>query len=105
MPALIWCRFRIQDSEPGITRKTNLNFHEGLIRGYSYEVYRGDSQLYWYDPFPHPHVPELAPTHPHHKHVTPDIKHNRFIAPGLSFTGPNLYRIIEEVERTVLNSA
>jgi hypothetical protein len=79
-----------------------VNFNAGIIRSYSYEVYRGEIKLYWYDPFPHPHIPELAPTHPHHKHVAPDIKHHRLVAPGLSFTEPNLYRIIEEIERTVL---
>jgi len=65
---------------------------------YGYEVWQGDEKLYWYDPQPHPHEPTLQSTHPHHKHVPPDIKHNRIPAPGMSFTEPNLPKLIEEVE-------
>jgi hypothetical protein len=72
------------------------------ITSYSYEVWRGDEKLYWYDPQPHPHDASLASTHPHHKHVPPDIKHNRVPAPGLSFTRPNLPLLIEEIERELL---
>lgn len=54
-----------------------LDFDEGLIQQYSYEVYRGEEKLYWYDSWPHPHIAELASTNPHHKHIPPDIKHNR----------------------------
>jgi len=79
-----------------------INFHQGVIRRYSYEVFRGETKIYWYDPFPHSHIPELASTHPHHKHVAPDIKHHRIVAPGLSFAEPNLPHIIREIEQTLL---
>ena len=69
-----------------------------LIDWYGYEVWQGDEKLFWYDPQPHPHEPTLQETHPHHKHVPPDIKHNRVVAPGMSFTEPNLPKIISEVE-------
>jgi len=75
---------------------------EKFIRRYSYEVSRNDEKLYWYDPFPHPHIPELASTHPHHKHVPPDIKHHRIPAPNLSFIQPNLPFLIQEIESTLL---
>jgi hypothetical protein len=55
-----------------------------VIEGYSYEVWRGDQELYWYDSQPHPNDPILASTDPHHKHIPPDIKHHRIPAPGLS---------------------
>lgn len=76
-----------------------LQFDSGalhLVR-YGYEVWQGENKLYWYDPQPHPHVPELASTHPHHKHVPPDMKHNRIPAPGLSFHQPNLPFLIQEI--------
>ncbi|MDE3090324.1 MAG: hypothetical protein KGJ80_13160 [Chloroflexota bacterium] len=69
------------------------------ILNYSYEVYRAGEKIVWYDPFEHPHVPELASTHPHHKHVLPDIKHNRVPALDISFTEPNLPYLIAEIER------
>ncbi|MBX3053107.1 MAG: hypothetical protein KF753_16610 [Caldilineaceae bacterium] len=69
-----------------------------LIDAYSYDVFQSDSQLYWYDSQPHPHIPSLASTDPHHKHIPPDIKHNRIPAPGLSFTAPNLPYLIHEIE-------
>jgi hypothetical protein len=80
--------------------RERLVFEEGVLRivRYSYEVWHDQSQLYWYDPQPHPHIPELAATHPHHKHVPPNIKHNRILAPELSFTEPNLPFLIREVE-------
>jgi hypothetical protein len=58
-------------------------FHRlpGVIDWYGYEVWRNDERLYWYDPQPHPHDPELQKTHPHHKHVPPNIKNNRIPAP------------------------
>ena len=68
-----------------------------VIDAYSYDVFQGDSQLYWYDSQPHPHISSLASTDPHHKHVPPDIKHNRIPAPGLSFTSPNLPYLIQEI--------
>ena len=79
-----------------------VDFRRLVIIKYSYEVYRGEEKLYWYDPFPHPHIPELASTDPHHKHVPPDMKHNRVPAPGLSFTQANLPFLIEEIERVLL---
>jgi hypothetical protein len=78
--------------------REELDFDEGLITAYGYEVYLGTERLYWYDDFPHPDDPTLAPTHPHHKHVPPDIKHNRVPAPGLSFEHPNLPQIVAEIQ-------
>lgn len=75
-----------------------LDFGDKLITSYSYEVLRGEEQLYWYDRFPHPNDPSLASTFPHHKHVPPDIKHNRIPAPEISFERPNLPFIIAEIE-------
>lgn len=102
-----------------------LNFELGVIEGYGYEVtqpsatlnlltfphtadycranYPHKDKFYWYDSFPHPHIPALASTHPHHKHVHPDIKHNRIPAPDLSFTTPNLPFLIEEIQQTFLS--
>lgn len=75
------------------------------IRNYSYEIYQAGEKVAWYDPFEHPHIPELASTHPHHKHVPPDIKHNRIPAPGISFEQPNLPLLIAEIERDFLASS
>lgn len=72
-----------------------------VIDWYGYEVWRNDEKLYWYDPQPHPNQPDLQSTHPHHKHLPPDIKHNRIPAPGMSFTEPNLPRVIAEVEALI----
>ena len=72
------------------------------IEGYSYEVWRGNEKLYWYDSQPHPNDPTLASTHPHHKHAPPDIKHNRIPAPDISFTPSNLPFLIEEIETALL---
>ncbi|MCP4360502.1 MAG: hypothetical protein GY796_21040 [Chloroflexi bacterium] len=78
-----------------------LEFESGALRlvRYGYEIWQGQNKLYWYDPQPHPHIPELASTDPHHKHVSPDIKHNRIPAPDLSFTSPNLPFLIQEIEQ------
>jgi len=78
--------------------REELDFADGLITSYGYEVYRGTERLYWYDDFPHPEESALASTFPHHKHVPPDIKRNRIPAPNLQFTGTNLITIIEEIE-------
>ena len=78
-----------------------IDFAAGVIRSDSYEVYRADEKAAWYDPWEHPHIPELASTHPHHKHVPPDIKHNRVPAPGIAFDHPNLPVLIEEIGREV----
>ena len=72
------------------------------LERYSYEGWRDQEILYWYDSQAHPQIQELASTHPHHKHVPPDIKHNRIVAPGLSFTQPNLPFLIRELEQTLL---
>ena len=66
------------------------------IIGYSYEVWSGNEQLYWYDSQPHPNDPSLAGTHPHHKHLPPNIKHNRVPAASVSFAAPNLATLIAE---------
>ena len=79
-----------------------LDFARQRIRAYSYEVWQGQQQLYWYDPWEHPEDASLASSFPHHKHIPPDIKHHRVPAPDLSFTRPNLPFLIEEIERQVL---
>ena len=66
---------------------------------YSYEVWRGNEKLYWYDSQPHPTDAALASTDPHHKHVPPDIKHHRLPAPELTFIEPNLPFLIQEIEQ------
>ena len=90
------------ESETFLRALQVLDFDEGFIQRYSYEVYRGEEKLYWYDSWPHPHIPELASTDPHHKHVPPDIKHNRIPAPHLSFDRPNLPFIVQEIVDTLL---
>jgi hypothetical protein len=80
----------------------DFDVEDNFIRSYSYAVYRNEEKLYWYDSFPHPHVPDLASTHPHHKHIPPDIKHHRIPAPNLSFAQPNLPFLIQEIETTLL---
>ena len=80
-----------------------VDFEAGRILHYSYEIYQAGEKIVWYDPFEHPHIPELAGTYPHHKHVPPDIKHNRVPAPGISFEEPNLLFLIQEIERGVLS--
>jgi hypothetical protein len=81
--------------------REELDFEEGLIASYGYEVYQDTEKRYWYDDFPHPHDPALAATHPHHKHLPPDIKRHRVPAPDLSFTQPNLPYIIDEIEALI----
>ena len=82
-----------------------VDFAAGRIRSYSYEIYQASEKIAWYDPFEHPHIPELASTHPHHKHILPDIKHHRVPAPGISFEQPNLPTLIQEIEREILPSS
>jgi hypothetical protein len=72
-----------------------------VIDWYGYEVWHNTDKLFWYDPQPHPDEPSLQSTHPHHKHIPPDIKHNRIPAPGMSFTVPNLPKLIDEVEALI----
>jgi hypothetical protein len=78
--------------------REELDFADGIITSYGYEVYRGGERLYWYDDFPHPQDSSLTSTHPHHKHIPPDIKHNRIPAPEISFTRCNLPVLIREIE-------
>jgi hypothetical protein len=80
-----------------------IDFESGQIRNYSYEIQQAGEQIAWYDPYEHPHIPELASTHPHHKHILPDIKHHRVPAPGISFDQPNLPLLIEEIESELLS--
>ena len=75
-----------------------------VVEGYSYEVWCGSEQLYWYDSQPHPGDPTLASTDPHHKHVPPDIKCHRIPAPGLSFASPNLSFLVHEIETALLHA-
>jgi len=78
--------------------REEIDFAEGLIASYGYEVYLGNERLYWYDDFPHPNDPTLAETYPHHKHVPPNIKRNRIPAPMIRFDRPNLIVLLEEIE-------
>lgn len=77
--------------------REEIDFADGLITSYGYEVYRGEQRLYWYDDFPHPEDASLASSFPHHKHVPPNIKRNRIPAPELSFERPNLPHILNEI--------
>jgi hypothetical protein len=81
-----------------------LDLSDGELLGYSYTVLKGEDRIRWYDPQPHPEVPELHSTFPHHYHVLPEpggsepgIKHNRHPAPGISFEEPNLPTLIADV--------
>ncbi len=78
-----------------------IDFVSHRILNYFYELTCRGETLWWYDPMPHPDIPELQSTHPHHKHVPPDVKHQRIPAPGLSFAEPNLPRLLEEVESII----
>jgi len=82
-----------------------VDFEIGQIRNYSYEIFQSGEKIAWYDPFEHPHIPELASTHPHHKHIPPDIKHHRVPAPGISFDQPNLPTVIQDIQRDILSSS
>ena len=63
---------------------------------YSYYWLRPDETvIIGWDNAPHH---ESAITFPHHKHVPPDIKRHRIPAPDLSFTPPNLPKLIYEIE-------
>lgn len=66
-----------------------IDFEIGRIRSYSYEIYRTGEKNRLYDPYEHPHIPELASTYPHHKHILPDIKQHRIPAPRISFDQPS----------------
>lgn len=73
-----------------------VDLSDGEILDYSYDVFRGEEPVRWYDPQPHPENPELASTFPHHMHEPPGIKHNRKPAPGISFQAPNLPTLIAD---------
>ena len=75
-----------------------IDFVAYRVLQYFYELSYQGEPLWWYDPMPHPDVPDLQSTHPHHKHIPPDIKHHRIPATGLSFTEPNLPQLITEAE-------
>jgi hypothetical protein len=76
-----------------------VDFAAHRIRSYSYEVYRGEQKICWYDAWEHPEIPALAATFPHHKHVLPDLRNNRIPAPGISFASPNLDVILANARR------
>lgn len=80
-----------------------VDFETQRIRNYSYEIYQAGEKIAWYDPFEHPHLPELGSTYPHHKHILPDIKHHRVPAPEVSFERPNLPALIETIEHEILS--
>jgi hypothetical protein len=73
-----------------------LDFKNGRIQRYSYTVLDGDTRVRWYDPQPHPDVPELADTLPHHLHEEPESKHNRRPAASISYIAPNLAHLVEQ---------
>lgn len=73
-----------------------IDFADGELLDYFYAVFDGNDRIRWYDPQPHPGVPELSPTFPHHRHDPPDIKGNRAPAPGISFESPNLPALIAD---------
>lgn len=75
-----------------------LDFVSQRILKYFYELTFEGESLWWYDPMPHPDVPDLQSTHPHHKHTPPDVKHHRIPASRLSFAEPNLPHLLEEAE-------
>jgi hypothetical protein len=73
-----------------------VDLSDGEILDYAYDVFRGEEAVRWYDPQPHPEIPELASTFPHHLHEPPSIKRNRKPAPGVSFQAPNLPTLIAD---------
>jgi len=81
-----------------------INARRRRIERYGYELWQDGAELWWYDSWPHPDVPELTSTHPHHKHIPPDIKHHRVPAPGLRFDAPNLPFLIREIEQLYLGA-
>ena len=81
-----------------------IDFRARRIRTDSYEVYRGDEKLSWYDAWEHPEIPELTATFPHHKHVQPNMRDNRVAAPGIRFDAPNLDVVLADVRRNWLPS-
>ena len=80
-----------------------VDFAAHSIRTYSYEVYREEEKLCWYDPWEHPEIPALAATFPHHNHVPPIMRGHRVPAPGIGFVSPNLDVVLEDVRRDLLH--
>lgn len=76
-----------------------VDFMGKRIRTYSYEVYRQEEKVCWYDSWPHPEIAALASTFPHHKHVLPNLRDNRVPAPGISFASPNLDAVLNDILR------
>jgi hypothetical protein len=74
-----------------------LDLSDGELLDYSYTLFQGEERVRWYDPQPHPKIPELIDTFPHHYHEPPDIKHNRRPAPGISLTSLNLPALIAQI--------
>jgi len=81
-----------------------IDFAARRIRTYSYEVFRGDEKVCWYDSWEHPEIPAVASTFPHHKHIPPNLREHRLPAPGISFESPNLDIVLEDVRRDWLQS-
>jgi len=82
-----------------------VDFAAHSIRTYSYEIYREEEKLCWYDPWEHPEIPALAATFPHHKHVPPNLREHRVPAPGIGFVSPNLDVVLEDVRRDLLQQS
>lgn len=78
-----------------------LDFADGLITSYGYELYHGEERLCWYDDFPHPHDPILVSTFPHHKHVAPNIKRHRLPSSKVTYTQCNLPQLIHDIEELI----
>jgi len=76
-----------------------IDFATNRIRAYSYEVYREEKKVCWYDAWEHPEIPALAATFPHHKHLPPNLRDHRVPAPGISFELPNSDVVLEDVRR------
>jgi hypothetical protein len=73
----------------------------GIIDWYGYEIWKDDSKLSWYDSQPHPNDSDLESSHPHHKHVPPNPNRNRIPALQMSFTKPNIPKVIREIEELI----
>jgi len=54
-----------------------IDFAAKRIRTYSYEVYRGDEKICWYDSWEYPESRRWPPPFPHHKHIQPNLRDNR----------------------------
>jgi len=92
------------DNDIKLTIFERIDFSNGTIESYRYEVYQGKAILYWYDAKPHPGEPPIELTFPHHKHIYPDIEHHRVPAPGLGLDKTNLIFLIEEIVNNLVSS-